>query len=68
MYPTKVKDRMRQSGEMKTIQCPYFFENSRYRFCTAYRETLMMPSIFEEKNFCKAVTYIACDWYIQKYS
>jgi len=53
--------------ENKRKRCIYF-EAGRYQnLCRTYPQgCLMVPSVLEEREFCKTSSYILCDFYINR--
>jgi len=50
----------------ESITCQYFKKGKEQNYCRAYPWGLMVPSIYEEMNFCHTFSFIFCCWHKAK--
>ena len=44
--------------------CPYFWYGGSSKTCEAYTDSLMIPSINEEQNYCVSSNHVFCHYYL----
>jgi len=53
-----------EAAVLDRVTCPNLRKGSVRYLCMAYMGLMMIPSVFEEENYCRGQSHRACVWFM----